>query len=80
MDEEGMELPDLAAAHEESVKWMAELLTELSDDFWNDGRLVVLVTDDRFRLLFSVTTMAAELPGAEEVINRSRQRLNASDA
>lgn len=49
---------------------MGELLTELPDGFWSVGRLAIFVTDDRWKLLFSVTTMCAEIPGAAEVIER----------
>lgn len=74
-----MELPNIDAAHQEAVKWMAELLNERPEDFWSAGRLAIFVTDDSWRLLFSVTTMCAEVPGADEVIGRRRQRLTAPE-
>jgi len=79
LDDDGMELPSLDAAHEEAVKWMAELLNERPEDFWSTGNLAIFVTDDHWRLLFSVTTMCAEVPGADEVIDRRRQQSNTAE-
>ena len=77
LDNEGMVLPSLDAARQEAIRWMGELLTELPDDLWSAGKFAIFVTDADWRLFFSVTTICAEVPGAAEMIERSRRKLDA---
>lgn len=77
-DNEGMELESLDAARYQASRWLAELLTELPDVFWSSGRLAIFVTDADWKLIFSLTTMGAEVPGEAEAIER-RWRLHASE-
>lgn len=68
-DAEGVELEDLHAAHQEAIRCMGELLTNLPPDFWSKGSLAIFVTDAALNLLFSITTMATAPLGLPDLLD-----------
>lgn len=57
-DHHGIELPDLAAARREAVRYAAALLGELGDGFWDGGDWQMVVKDARGLVLFTLHFMA----------------------
>ncbi|MFL5298526.1 MAG: DUF6894 family protein [Phenylobacterium sp.] len=61
-DREGVSLPDVAAARQEAVRALGEILKERSEDFWSDGLLRMSVTDQAGLTLFVVEVSATDAP------------------
>jgi hypothetical protein len=61
-DEQGTELPNLAAVREVALSTMMEMADALSHDFWNDQRLRITVTDDHGLTLMTLDLTAALSP------------------
>jgi len=63
-DREGVDLPDLAAARQEAVRALGEMLKERSEAFWNEGLLRMRVADGAGLTLFLIEVNAIAAPAA----------------
>ena len=52
-DDEGIELPSLAAAKQAALKFLGEIIRDV-DDFWDSGLYKVIVKNDRGVTLFTL--------------------------
>jgi hypothetical protein len=62
IDEEGNDLPGLAEAKCEAVRYAGRLLCERASNFWDTGDFVMTVTDNKGLVLFSLQFSAVEAP------------------
>jgi len=62
VDDVGSELPNLAAARNEAIRYSAEVLSTASERFWNCEMWTMLVQDERRRLLFTLKFLAQNAP------------------
>ncbi len=67
VDLQGTELPDLAAARREGVRFAGALLLDGSDAFWRAGEWRMRVTDATDLTLFELTFFATEGAGGPAV-------------
>ena len=63
-DEEGIELAGMSDARLQAVRMLGEMLRERPDKFWEDGGLVLTVTDDRGLVLFVLDASATLAPAS----------------
>ncbi len=63
-DENGLELPDLAAARNEAVRYSAEVLREMPERFWNCETWVMTVSDSDRNPLFTLKFLAEQVAPA----------------
>lgn len=61
-DDLGMELPTLAAAKCEAVRYAGRLICEEAESFWNTADFTMTVTDENSLTLFSLTLSGTEAP------------------
>lgn len=61
-DDLGAELPDLAAAKCEAVRYAGRLICEEADKFWDTADFTMTVTDENGLVLFSLTLSGTEAP------------------
>jgi len=61
-DEEGCELPDLAAARRAAVELLGQSLADRADAFWREGEWLLTVTDPGGLTLFTLRVFAADAP------------------
>lgn len=66
VDQEGFELPDLAAARDQAVRYAGSVLKENPDEIWEKGHWRVEVTNKENALLFTVVTLAIDAPEPHE--------------
>ena len=64
-DEEGTELPGLAAAKREAVAFASRLLADNADKFWGGEDWYVEVMDERGLLLFKLQLSAIMAPALQ---------------
>lgn len=64
VDRQGTELPDMAAAREEAVRFAAALLRDQAERFWDMTEWRVRVTDDADLTLFDLTFFGTQAPAA----------------
>jgi hypothetical protein len=57
-----VDLPDLATAKCESVRYAGRLLCDQASEFWDHGDFVMTVTDDQGLTLFTLHFNAYEAP------------------
>jgi len=72
-DEDGVELAGMSDARFQAVRMLGELLREQPDKFWEDGGLVLTVTDDRGLVLFVLDaspTLAPAAAGSQRPVRR----------
>ncbi|MES2096885.1 MAG: hypothetical protein V4459_08995 [Pseudomonadota bacterium] len=60
-DDEGAELPDLAAARMEAVRYSAEVLREMPERFWNSELWTMTVREGQVAL-FTLKFVADKIP------------------
>jgi len=63
-DRDGVDLPDLAAARQEAIRALGEILKEGSEAFWVDGFLRMRVADAAGLTLFLIEVSATAAPAA----------------
>ena len=68
-DEDGLELPDLAAARIEAVKTAGEMLRDHADRFWMSPDWKVVVTGEDRTVLFSIRCDALTPPDPAPVFD-----------
>ena len=61
-DELGVDLPDLATAKCEAVRYAGRLLCDQASEFWDSGDFHMTVTDDQSLTLFTLEFHAFEAP------------------
>jgi hypothetical protein len=61
-DEEGSDLPDIAAARIEAVSVAGTMLRDHAGNFWETGEWRVVVTDEARVVLFSICCQALAAP------------------
>ena len=61
-DELGVELPDLAAAKCEAVRFAGRLLCDQASEFWESADFHMTVTDERGLTLFTLQFHAFDAP------------------
>lgn len=61
-DDLGMELPSLAAAKCEAVRYAGKLICDEAERFWDAGEFTLTVADERDLVLFSLTLLGHEAP------------------
>jgi hypothetical protein len=61
-DEDGLELPDIAAAKVEAVKSAGEMLHDHAERFWASPDWKVIVTGEDRTVLFSIDCRAFDAP------------------
>lgn len=66
-DREGTDLPDLAAARLEAVRYCAEILREMPEHFWNAEVWTMSVFDHNRELLFTLKFLAEMAPAEAQV-------------
>lgn len=59
---DGIDLPGLAEAKCEAVRYAGKLLCDRASEFWDTGDFVMTVTDDKGLTLFSLQFSAVEAP------------------
>jgi len=59
-DVEGSELADIHAARVAAVHLCGEMIQEIDEHFWDDPSWQLRVTDDKQKLLFTLTFSAEE--------------------
>lgn len=59
-DDQGEDLPNVAAAREEAVTVLGEILRYRGSAFWTTGSFSVIVTDTDGRTVVSVTARASD--------------------
>jgi hypothetical protein len=66
-DDWGTELPDLAAAKCEAVRYAGRLICEEAERFWDTADFAMTVTDENGLILFSLTLSGTEAPAIRAV-------------
>ncbi|MGI8706496.1 MAG: DUF6894 family protein [Sphingomicrobium sp.] len=61
-DKLGVDLPDLATAKCEAVRYAGRLLCDQASEFWDRGDFLMTVTDDQGLTLFTLQFNAFEAP------------------
>lgn len=61
-DEDGVELPDLAAARVEAISVAGSMLRDHAMEFWRTGEWRVIVTDEDHDILFTIACQALAAP------------------
>jgi hypothetical protein len=61
-DQDGTELPDDEAARQAAVAYAGEVLRYGGLSLWEHGQWRVEVTDQEHRLLFTIITVAVDVP------------------
>ena len=61
-DQTGADLPSLADAKRQAVRYTAELLSETADQFWETGELTMIVSDEHGLVLFSLGLAGNDWP------------------
>lgn len=64
-DEDGAELSSVAAAKCEAVRMAGRLICDSASEFWDTGRLLMTVTDDRGLSLFTLDFVGMESPSLQ---------------
>lgn len=64
LDQEGVDLPNGAAAQLAAVQYAGEMLRFQPQELWNMGHWRVEVTDTNRRLLFTIITIAVDTPAS----------------
>ena len=67
IDLQGTELPDLAAARREAVRFASSLLADKPDKFWDSSEWTLRVADQTDLTLFELTFFATESPAIPRV-------------
>lgn len=62
LDEDGEDLPDLAAAKHVAVKLAGQVISETAATFWDAGELGIRVTDQAGLTLFRLEFFGVESP------------------
>lgn len=62
VDSEGLELPGLAEARDQAIRFSGSVLKDNPAHLWESGHWRVEVTDDNNALLFTVITLAIDAP------------------
>lgn len=66
-DEEGTELPDIAAARNAAVSLLGEMLKDDGDKFWTKPNITITVTDASGLVLWTLETVGM----ASSAVNRA---------
>lgn len=61
-DETGTELPSIAAAKCEAVRYAGKLICDEADTFWDSAEFGLIVTDETGLVLFTLTLSGLEAP------------------
>lgn len=61
-DDLGVELPSLAAAKSQAVRYTADLLRNAAPTFWETANLTMSVEDERGLVLFAVHVLGTDAP------------------
>ena len=61
-DEDGLELPDLAAVKREAIRTLGDMLRSRDDRFWESNSFRLIVTDDRGLILYVLDVSGVEAP------------------
>lgn len=61
-EELGIDLPNLASAKCEAVRYAGRLLCDRASEFWNTGDFMMTVADDKGLTLFTLQFNAVEAP------------------
>ncbi|MGZ2412868.1 uncharacterized protein DUF6894 [Sphingomonas sp. F9_3S_D5_B_2] len=61
-NEEGVELPSLAEAKCQAVRYAGNLICDRSGDFWDRGEFAMTVTDENGLMLFSLQFIGTDAP------------------
>ena len=72
-DDEGTELPDLAAARIEAVRFAAEFMKDKPQEVWKGHNFRIEVSDDQGMLLCTVVILGIDAPAARGVRAPERQ-------
>ena len=73
VDDHGMDLPDIAEAKCEAVRYAGRLICDHAGNFWNSGDWSMTVTDENGLALFVLQLVGTESPA----IRRSASRQTA---
>jgi hypothetical protein len=60
--EEGTDLPDLATAKCEAVRFAGTIICDEADQFWDAPEFSMIVTDEKGLLLLNLTLCGTEAP------------------
>ena len=66
-DNEGTELPDLATARVEAVRYAAEVVRDRPDEVWSGETFRIEVSDEHGMLLCTVVILGLDAPAARGV-------------
>lgn len=61
-DDLGMDLPSVAVAKCEAVRYAGKLICDEADTFWDAGEFGLIVTDAKGLVLFGLTLSGVEAP------------------
>ena len=61
-DDLGIELPSIAEAKQEAVRYVSGLLSDSAATFWDSAVMTVNVADDTGLILFSLTICGSDAP------------------
>ena len=70
IDEDGVELADLAAARIEAVRVSSDMLKDHAAEFWRLGEWRVVVTDSEDKILFALRFEAVDPASLPNTYNR----------
>lgn len=63
-DDLGMELPTIARAKCEAVRYAGQLICDQAEDFWDAREFTLTVSDESGLTLFSLVLVGTEAPAA----------------
>lgn len=69
-DEDGTELPDLAAVKRAAVLTLCEMLKVRAGDFWDAGSFRLIVTDEAGLILYVLDVNGVEAPAVRPASGR----------
>lgn len=61
-DENGLELPDLAAVRREAIKSLSEMIKNRGERFWERNSFRLIVTDEKGLILYVLDVNGVEAP------------------
>jgi hypothetical protein len=61
-DDQEMDLPDIATAKCEAVRFAGQLICDEADGFWDAAEFSLTVMDERRLILFSLTMLGQDAP------------------
>lgn len=77
-DLDGTELPDLAAARQEALRFAGALVSNLGEDFWLGQEWALRVADENDLTLFSLMLVGYDAPAVQSEARDAKSAANGS--